>query len=107
VDWGRDTHNNEDAPSVFFELNLPGSVNGGLEGGPKGGVGVMVDCTLSSNVLRNLTNHFYAKYCWGKRNVFGKPWAEAVCEGSPHFPGGKLEVKGTVRLAVTKGDAGW
>jgi hypothetical protein len=31
------------------------------------------------------------------------PWAEAVREGSPHFPGGKLEVNATVRLAATKG----
>lgn len=31
-------------------------------------------------------------------DVFGKPWAEVVREGSPLFPGGKLEIKGTLKL---------
>jgi hypothetical protein len=30
-----------------------------------------------------------------------KPWEEVVREGSPHFPGGKLEITVTVKL-VTK-----
>ena len=33
---------------------------------------------------------------YGITNVFGQPWAEVVCEGSPHFPDGKTEVKVTV-----------
>lgn len=31
-------------------------------------------------------------------NIFEKPWTEAVCEGSPLFPDGKLEVKATVKM---------
>ena len=37
---------------------------------------------------------------WG--NVFHKPWAEVVREGSPHFPDGKLEIKLTVKRALKK-----
>lgn len=29
-----------------------------------------------------------------------KPWGEVVREGSPHFPGGKMEIKATFRLVV-------
>ena len=33
-------------------------------------------------------------------DVFGKPWAEVVREGSPHFPDGKMEVTATFKLAT-------
>ena len=36
----------------------------------------------------------------GYPDVFEKPWAEVVREGSPHFPGGKLEVTATAKLVV-------
>lgn len=41
----------------------------------------------------------YWLYEWGDvDDAFGKPWAEAVCEGSPHFPGGTMEIKAKVTM---------
>lgn len=37
---------------------------------------------------------------WGWGDVVEKDWAEAVREGSPHFPGGRLEVKANVKQAT-------
>lgn len=39
----------------------------------------------------------------GWDDVFKKPWAETVRDGSPHFPDGKLAVQLTMHVRVCGG----
>jgi hypothetical protein len=72
-----------------------------VEGGPAAGVGLKVEMLLPPDVKWGYSAFYTSqKSCWGYDDVIGKPWAEAVREGSPHFPGGKLEIKATVQLAL-------
>ena len=61
------------------------------------------DVQLSPNVKKKFAPFSFRNFGhgYGYFDVFKKPWAEAVREGSPHFPNGKLDVKATVKL-VTK-----
>ena len=70
------------------------------QGVPRGGVLLKVNWLLPPNCDWNFNMFVRTGISRGWRNVFFKPWAEAVREGSPHFPNGKLEVKLTVKLAV-------
>ena len=83
-----------------FNLNVPhlrGLTDEGC--GPAFGVALHVEMAISPNV-----NHVYDVYRPQLRadvhDALNKRWAEAVCEGSPHFPGGMMEIKATVKLVV-------
>jgi hypothetical protein len=90
----------EDTLGVFLHICIPKPENA-LEAAPAVGVGIKWDVALSPDVVKPQLSHYFTKsYGWGYGNFFDKPWAESVCEGSPHFPGGKLEVKATVKLAL-------
>ena len=49
-----------------------------------------------------IEHYFTGNQSWGWRDFFDKPWAEAVCEGSPHFPEGEMKVEVEVRLLVNE-----
>jgi hypothetical protein len=95
VMWDKD----KDTLGAFLRVSMP-AVDV-VEGGPAAGVGLKFDLTLSPAVKKSQFTHFFTRTeSCSYPNVFEKPWAEVVCEGSPHFPGGKLEIKATVQLAL-------
>ena len=88
---------------VFLRIHMP-SRSTNLKSAFPAGIGLEVGVTLTPNVKRSYS-HYFSKatdLVWGYPDAFNKPWAEAVREGSPHFPNGKLEVKATVKLAVKR-----
>jgi hypothetical protein len=87
-----------DTLGAFLRISIPTPENA-LEGAPAAGVGLKFELTLSPDVKREFS-HYFTGLGFGYRDFFDKPWAESVREGSPHFPGGKLEVKASVQLAV-------
>jgi hypothetical protein len=95
----------KDALGAYLRIHVPSDLESPLAvytfSGPTAGVGLQAEITLSPDVKREFSAYFTANGR-GYHNIFGKPWAEAVCEGSPHFPGGKLEFTATVMLLTTK-----
>ena len=83
----------------LFVADLP-EMKEALKRGPDLGVGLRYKFYVGRRDTIELEDFFMFGYSYGYEDVFGKPWAEVVREGSPHFPGGKLEVKVTVKLAV-------
>ena len=71
-----------------------------LESGLPAGVALHMYLSLGARLQAQQSRYFVKKHVWG--NVFRKPWAEMVREGSPHFPDGKLEVKATLWQAMKK-----
>ena len=75
-----------------------------IETGPAGGVGFEVTITCPPNDIHTsgTIDHFFTieSPTSGWSDFIEKPWAEAVREGSPYFPGGKMEVKATLKLAT-------
>jgi hypothetical protein len=65
--------------------------------GPMAAVGVAVAGWRDS-----FTHVFGINSCYGYNDVFMKPWDEAVCEGSDHFPEGRMPVKVDVHLVADK-----
>ena len=99
----RETAAKGDTLGAHFGVHLPGAAvsDDTLEAG----VGLDYNMTLSPGVEMGWTSDFFSHgtfTAWGWNNAFRNPWAEAVREGSPHFPGGQLEVKATVKLAMKK-----
>lgn len=87
-----------DTLGAYLLIDMPKDKDAPIPG-PKAGVMLKYNMTLTPNVKTSLSHHF-AGQGWGWPNVLGKPWAEAVREGSPHFPNGKLEIKATMKMLV-------
>jgi hypothetical protein len=69
-----------------------------MKGGAKAGLGVNVELSLSGDTIVHRSLFMQTLECY---EIFSnKAWAEVVYEGSPYFPGGKLELKATVKLAT-------
>lgn len=72
-----------------------------LHAAPAAGVGLNTDWIIPRAIQLSYCHYFIkSTRTWGWRDVFDKPWAQAVQEGSPHFPGGKLEIKATIKLLL-------
>ena len=94
----------EDTLGVFLAIQFEDDGEGpgaGLAGGPSPGVGLQFTMTISPDISDVYGPYFCMKTlpACGSTDSLDKPWAEAVYEGSPHFPDGKLEVKVIVKLA--------
>lgn len=87
-----------DTLAAFLKIHLP-AYSPLTEGSPSTGVALKMEMTLTPDVKKEQYRFFSdaTHVSWGWFNIFGKPWAEAVHEGSPHFPDGKLEVHATVK----------
>ncbi len=90
----------KDTLGVFLRITDYRGKEKTLKRGPDLGVGLRYKFYVGRRDTIELEDFFKFGYFHGYSDVFGKPWAEVVREGSPHFPGGKLEVKVTVKLAV-------
>ena len=88
-----------DVDTLGIYLLLSMSKSEVFEGAPSADVSLKVDLAASPDEKGLLRDHFTFKG-WGWGNFFEKPWAEAVGEGSPHFPNGKLTVKVKVKRAT-------
>jgi hypothetical protein len=89
----------KDTLGAFLRINVPKPENA-LEGGPAAGVRLKFELALSPDV-KHESSAYFTGLGFGFPDFFDKPWAESVREGSPHFPGGKLEFKvNNVKLAV-------
>lgn len=72
-----------------------------LDGAPAVGVGLRVDMMLPLDTFKSYKQFSNPKSSdWGYRDVFDKPWAEAVCEDNPYFPEDELEVQVTAKLLL-------
>lgn len=69
-----------------------------LSKGPALGVMMVFGLTIAPGISRTANHLFTGQKAWGWSNMFAKPWTEVVRDGSPHFPGDKLEVKATAKL---------
>lgn len=95
----RETSNGNETLGIYLHLRMPEHENAPIDG-PEAGVMLAYDMMLSPAVTKTLAAALFDTSGWSFLEVFGKPWAEAVREDSPHFPNGVLEVKATVKLAV-------
>ncbi len=87
-----------DALDADFSIVVP-KINGAMALG-RAGVGLKWRLALSPNTQLPQDAFFFDGRGRGFDNVFMKPWAEVVREGSPHFPGGKLEFTAAAKLVV-------
>lgn len=85
--------NGQDTLGMFLLIHFSPPEKG-VSDAPAAGVGLQTTWTFPTDI-HNCLDHFFESDSWGWDNPFGKPWAEAVQEGSPHFPDGKMEVKVT------------
>lgn len=83
---------------IFLRVRIP-KPEARLAGSAEEGVCLRTDWTLSPTINKSFSNLFKTQGR-GWNDVFAKPWAEVVREGSPHFPGGKLEIKVSLKLAL-------
>jgi len=90
----------EDTLGVYLSIECLWKKEEALERGPALGVVLRYEFHVGRCAGIELKSFFTSRSYDGYSDVFKKPWAEVVREGSPHFPGGKLEVKVTVKLAV-------
>ena len=89
----------------FIYIDLPLYFSGlttELEGGFPLRVSVEVLLRATPSVSKHSLALLVGSNQQGWGDIFGKPWAETVRDGSPHFPDGKLEIKASARLAVQK-----
>ena len=70
--------------SIPKPFNVP-KYTSELEGALSEGVCLHQAWTLPPNIKKT-TSRIYGNIAWGWADVFGKPWAEVVREGSSHFP---------------------
>ena len=77
-----------------------GAGAGAAPNGLRRGLGLRVD-VLSPTRGWNL-EYYFSGQGRGWSDLFDKPWAEVVREGSPYFPDGKLEVVVEVQVVVEK-----
>ena len=88
---------------LYFNIDIAPTPTD-LQGALSAGVALKVDWIFTPNIKTSFFNYFAdgVYRAWGFGDIFRKPWAEAVREGSQHFPNGTLEIKATVKLAVKK-----
>lgn len=91
---------NGDTLGAYLGIRLPNATVG-VDASLVQGVGLKYSMTLLPGVGTGWESRFLGAGAGsGPADVFRNPWAEAVRESSPHFPGDKLDFKATVKLAV-------
>lgn len=93
--WMRD---GIDTLGVFLRVDTTGFRDTLEKMLPAGDVFAVDLSPLSPDRVKRSFDHYFQTSSYGWPNIFNKPWAEIVNEGSAYLPDGKLQVKATVKL---------
>jgi hypothetical protein len=90
-----------DRLGVCLCIALPTPQGLGAGGGSAMGVDLKVKLNFPTTSTPLVEDRLKRDEPWGYTDVFNKPWSRVVRAGSPEFPGGKLEVRVTIKLPAS------